>query len=176
MYGHANVNRSCATNVSRVFLWSTNDGAQNFSAVTSSTYWNMFVPPHQTTITFWGPMKNLIVLISEAAASVLEIPGIFERVCQSLHQCCEACIPTIILNSYFKYYTCKWGFHKNFVFLYVCYFPCLRLTAWRAAINSNEWLFQCPVPTLKVCTMNSGPPCISFILCFDCPLMYIFAK
>ncbi len=54
----------------------------------------------------WGHLKNLayetpldldeelVSRISEAAARVREIPGIFERVHQSLHRRCQACIAT----------------------------------------------------------------------------------
>ena len=42
----------------------------------------------------WGDLKNLIALISEAVARVREIPGIFERVRQSIHRRCQVWITT----------------------------------------------------------------------------------
>ena len=37
----------------------------------------------------------------------------------------------------------------------------------------NKSLLQCPVPTIKVCTMNSGPPCI-YISCLYLHLPLLF--
>ncbi|GFV77647.1 hypothetical protein TNCV_616671 [Trichonephila clavipes] len=41
-----------------------------------------------------GHGEDLVTRISEADALVSEIPGIFERVRQSLHRHCQACIAT----------------------------------------------------------------------------------
>ena len=42
----------------------------------------------------WGHLKNRVARISEATASVHEIPGIFEREHQSFCGHCQACIST----------------------------------------------------------------------------------
>ncbi|GFT77335.1 uncharacterized protein TNCV_2023401 [Trichonephila clavipes] len=56
--------------------------------------------------------EDLVARISEAAARVRKIPDILERVCQSLHRRCQACIATAgrNLNSYFKHYTSQQRF------------------------------------------------------------------
>ena len=50
---------------------------------------------HITRIQFFmETSEGFVSRISEATSSVHEIPGIFERVHQSLHRRCQACITT----------------------------------------------------------------------------------
>ncbi|GBO25710.1 hypothetical protein AVEN_102667-1 [Araneus ventricosus] len=86
-------------------------------------------------------MRISLLEYPRAAPRVHEIPSIFEQVRQLLHRRCQTCITVGGLNFEFRTVIVNTALvndavNKHFVFPFISYFLCLRLTASFAPTDS----------------------------------------